>query len=98
MAGHLKKKLPHTEKCAKSDGLELEHFGKWIIVYEGKLRGVFNTQNEAVISAVKKFRDNAFLIKQVGATESLYRRGLPTVSVSCCQDFWKQNLEAYKAQ
>ena len=74
----LKKEIAAYRKMCK-DGLELEHFGKWIIVYEGKLRGVFDTQNEAVISAVKKFRDNAFLIKQVGATESLYRSGLPTV-------------------
>ena len=74
----LKDEIAAYRKMCK-DGIELEHFGKWIIVYEGKLRGVFDTENEAVIEAVKKFKDSVFLIKQVGATESLYKSGLPTV-------------------
>ena len=61
------------------EGLELDHFGKWIIIYEGELNGVFDTEDEAILEAVKKFRDRVFLILQVGAPESLYRSGLPTV-------------------
>ena len=61
------------------DGLELDHFGKWIIIYKGELKGVFDTEDEAIIEAVKKFKDDVFLVLQVGAPESQYRSGLPTV-------------------
>ena len=61
------------------DDLELEHFGKWVIVHEGELKGVFETDQEASIYAVKNFKDDVYLIAQVGETESQIKRGLPAV-------------------
>lgn len=60
--------------------LELEHFGKWVIIFRGELYDkVFDTEQEALIEAVRKFKDDIYLVAQVGATESQHRGRLPTV-------------------
>ena len=43
------------------EGLELDHFGKWVIIYEGELNGVFDTEDEAILEAVKKIQRQRFL-------------------------------------
>ena len=61
------------------DGLELEHFGKWVVIHEGKCKGVSDTEQEALINAVKMFKDDVYLIAQVGETENQIKGSLPAV-------------------
>ena len=41
--------------------------GKWVLIYQEKLEGTFETSEEAAADAVKRFGRGPFLIRQVGA-------------------------------
>ena len=60
----LSKEIAAYEKMR--DVLESDHFGKWVIVCNGKLQGVFPTSEEAAYSAVKQFGRGPYLIRHVG--------------------------------
>ena len=74
----LKDEILTYEKMCR-EGLELEHFGKWVIVYEGEIKGVFDTEQRALINAVRKFKDAPYLVTQVGETDGQIRQGMPAV-------------------
>jgi hypothetical protein len=46
--------------------LEAKHFGKWIVMFEGKIRGVYDSFDDAATDAVKKYGRGPYLIRQVG--------------------------------
>ncbi len=52
---------------AMREKLEKEHLGKWVVLYEEKLAGVFDTFEAAAESAVSKYGRGPYLIRQVGA-------------------------------
>ncbi len=47
--------------------LETKHMGKWVLVHDLKLIGVYDSFENAAEDAVKKFGRGPFLIRQVGA-------------------------------
>lgn len=49
------------------DDLELEHFGKWVVVHDEKLVGTYETFEKAAETAVERFGRGPYLIRQVGA-------------------------------
>ena len=54
---------------AMKDDLELDYFGKWVIIYEEKLVGAHDKEDDACIDAVKRYGDSPFAIVQVGSDE-----------------------------
>jgi hypothetical protein len=52
---------------ALKERLELEHMGKWVLFFSGKLIDVFDSFDSAAEEAVKRFGSGPFLIRQVGA-------------------------------
>ena len=54
-----------TYEGMRSD-LELDHYGKWVIIRDKKLAGVYDSNEEAAEDAVKRFGRGPFLIKRVG--------------------------------
>lgn len=49
------------------DELEAQHMGKWVIIHETELVGIYNTFEDAAEEAVRKFGRGPYLIRQVGA-------------------------------
>lgn len=49
------------------DDLELEHFGKWVVVHDEKLVGTYETFEKAAEIAVERFGRGPYLIRRVGA-------------------------------
>ena len=47
--------------------LEANHMGKWVIVHDRKLIGIYDSFELATEDAVRKFGRGPFLIRQVGA-------------------------------
>jgi hypothetical protein len=47
--------------------LEAHHMGKWVLVYETKLIGTFDSFESAAKDAFAKFGRGPYLIRQVGA-------------------------------
>ena len=47
--------------------LEANHMGKWVLVRDGKLVGVFDSFELAADDAIQKFGRGPFLIREVGA-------------------------------
>ena len=47
--------------------IELEHFGKWVVVRDEKLIGAYDDFQEAAEVAVERFGRGPYLIQQVGA-------------------------------
>lgn len=47
--------------------LESEHMGKWVLLRDQKLIGMFDSFEAAAEDAVKRFGSGPFLIRQVGA-------------------------------
>ena len=60
-----------TEEIAAYEGmrrtLEIDHFGKWVVVYGGKLAGVYDSFEKAADDAVSRFGRGPYLIREVGA-------------------------------
>ncbi len=52
---------------AMREKLETEHMGKWVLVRESKLIGVFDSFEAAAEDAVRQFGRGPFLIRQIGA-------------------------------
>lgn len=51
--------------------LERHHKGKHVIIKNGQLIGAFDTFDAAARDAIHKFGDETFLIRQVGAPETM---------------------------
>lgn len=49
------------------DRLEMEYFGKWVVVHEEDLVGTYGTFEEAADEAIRQFGRGPYLIRQVGA-------------------------------
>ena len=48
------------------DRLESESFGKWAVVSQGNLVGVYDSNREASEIALKLYDDNVCLVKRIG--------------------------------
>ena len=46
--------------------LEMDHFGKWVVFYDEELVGTYDTDREAVGTAIERFGRGPYLIRQVG--------------------------------
>ncbi len=47
--------------------LEAKHLGKWVLVYDKNLVGIYDTFEAAADVAVRKFGRGPYLIRQIGA-------------------------------
>ncbi len=47
--------------------LEIEHFGKWVVIHDNKLLGAYDSFELAAEDAVKYFGRGPYLIRKVGA-------------------------------
>ena len=47
--------------------LESSHIGKWVLVHDDQLVGIYQTFDMAALDAVKKFGRGPYLIRQIGA-------------------------------
>lgn len=47
--------------------LEAEHMGKWVLIRDSKLIGIYDSFEAAAEGAVQKFGSGPYLIRQVGA-------------------------------
>ncbi|HKF51033.1 MAG TPA: hypothetical protein VKB26_01870 [Candidatus Acidoferrales bacterium] len=47
--------------------LEQTHMGKWVLLHDRKLIGIFDSFDAAAEEAVKRFGTGPYLIRQVGA-------------------------------
>lgn len=63
--GALDKEIAAFEKMRER--LEAQHMGKWVLFYQEKMIGTFDTFNDAAQEAVKKFGVGPYLIRQIGA-------------------------------
>lgn len=52
---------------AMRERLEAEHTGKWVLVHDRDLVGLYDTFEAAAEDAVKRFGSGPYLIRQVGA-------------------------------
>lgn len=50
------------------DDLELDHFGKWVIVHDRELAGTYDSFELAAEDAVKRFGRGPYLMRKVGAS------------------------------
>jgi hypothetical protein len=48
-----------------------QHSGKFVLVKEEELVGVYNTQQEALIEGARRFGTSSFLVRQVEESEQL---------------------------
>lgn len=60
----LKKQIKAYERMR--DDLELDHFGEWVVFFDEKLIGTYETFDEAASVATRKFGRGPYLIRQVG--------------------------------
>ncbi len=51
---------------AMQDDLELDHFGKWVVLHDEELAGFYASSQDAVNDAMVRFGRGPYLIKQVG--------------------------------
>jgi len=47
--------------------LEANHMGKWVLVRDEKLEGMYDSFDAAAVDAVRRFGRGPYLIRQVGA-------------------------------
>ena len=62
--------------------LEAKHLGKWVLVHDRQLIGVYDSSESAAEEAVRQFGRGPYLIRQVGAPPIT----LPA-SVMYCPDY-----------
>jgi len=55
---------------AMKDDLEKHHHGKWVIIKDGNLEGTYDSFLTATAEAIKRFGNELYLIRQVGANIS----------------------------
>ena len=60
----LKKEIAAYDRMR--DDLEVEHFGKWVVIHDEALRGTYEEFEDAADAAVQKFGYGPFLIRCVG--------------------------------
>ena len=46
--------------------LELDHFGKWAVVYNEELEGIYDSFEEAANDAISQFGRGPYLIRRIG--------------------------------
>lgn len=60
-----------TEEISAYEGmqrtLETDHFGKWVVVHNKELAGVYDSFESAAEDAVERFGSGPYLIREVGA-------------------------------
>jgi hypothetical protein len=59
---------------AKREELEASHMGKWVLVHERELIGIFDSFQAAAEDAVRKFGRGPYLIRQVPLPPLAYPR------------------------
>jgi len=47
--------------------LEAHHMGKWVLVHDGALIGIYDSFDSAAEDSVRRFGRGPYLIRQVGA-------------------------------
>jgi hypothetical protein len=52
---------------AKRQELEASHMGKWVVIHDRELIGIYDSFETAAENAVQKFGRGPYLIRQVGA-------------------------------
>lgn len=57
-----------------SDELKSAHFGKWVVIHNGKLEAVHQEFAAAADEAVERFGRGPFLIRKVGAPQIISTR------------------------
>ena len=62
----LKEEIAAYEKMC--NGLEIDYFGKWVIIYSKELAGTYDSFELAAEDAVKRFGRGPYLIRKVGAS------------------------------
>ena len=62
----LKEEIAAYEKMCND--LEIDHFGKWVIVYDKELAGTYDSFESAAEDAVRRFGRGPYLIREVGAS------------------------------
>lgn len=62
----LKEEIAAYEKMCND--LEIDHFGKWVIVCNKELAGTYDSFELAAEDAVKRFGRGPYLIRKVGAS------------------------------
>ncbi len=55
---------------AMKDDLERHHYGKWVVIKDGKLEGTYDSFLTATEEAIEHFGNEFYLIRQVGANIS----------------------------
>ena len=60
----LQKEIEHYETVREE--LELEHFGKWVVVHDQDFVGTYETLEEAATFAVKTYGKGPYLIRKIG--------------------------------
>ena len=62
------------------DELEMDYFGKWVVVHDEELVGTYDESEDAANDAIQRFGRGPYLIRKVGAppltlpASILYRR------------------------
>lgn len=68
--------------------LEIDHFGKWVVIHNKELSGVFDSFENAAEDAVERFGSGPYLIREVGASSVtlppsvLYRPVIDNISTA----------------
>ena len=62
--GTLEKQIAVYEKM--QDILEAKHHGKWVVVYEQELQGIYESLDDAAVEAASRFGRGPYLIRQIG--------------------------------
>jgi hypothetical protein len=52
---------------AMSNALEAENMGKWVLIHDAKLVGIFNSFQAVAETATKNFGRGPYLLRQIGA-------------------------------
>ena len=66
---HIEREIAAYE-AMKAD-LEKNHMGKHVVIKDGRLIGAYDTFDAAAREALQKFGSEPFMIRQVGAPESV---------------------------
>ena len=66
--GHLDCEIAAYEKIQES--LEANHFGEWVVFYNGQLFGTYSEFVDATDEAIRNFGRGPYLIRQVGRDPS----------------------------
>ena len=67
--------------CRSKEELERNHFGKWVLVHEESLIGVYDSFEDAAVDASQRFGRGPYLIREIGIlperlpSAAMYGRG-----------------------